>query len=289
MKRLLVIIFTIIGITACTEKMMIEPQEGQQLVGVSGSITDVYMKQEVVLSYTTPFYGTNPEMISDATVYVVDGIDTIWYEESERPGYYYSVNEFAGQVGHNYHLSIDFYDQNGHQHFYSESTMNENVEQVDSIRIKPWVFNDLHDDNFLGVYPYFLTTDNPKTYYMTRVLINGNDVGGDTLTRCMLFETYGYAGIYFNGPFMVMIAGEVPIDGLDQRDSIEVLHRGDTVTMDLWSVPREYAHYISEISASIGTNPMMGTPSNVSTNIKPDGLAVGCFHASSRRRCSVIY
>ena len=246
MKRLLVIIFTIIGITACTEKMMIEPQEGQQLVGVSGSITDVYMKQEVILSYTTPFYGTNPVMISDATVYVVDGLDTIWYEESERPGYYYSVNEFAGQVGHNYHLSIDFYDQNGHQHFYSESTM-------------------------------------------TRVLINGNDVGGDTLTRCMLFETYGYAGIYFNGPFMVMIAGEVPIDGLDQRDSIEVLHRGDTVTMDLWSVPREYAHYISEISASIGTNPMMGTPSNVSTNINPDGLAVGCFHASSRRRCSVIY
>ena len=289
MKKTIIILLTIIGLTACTEKMMIEPQEGKQLVGVSGSVTDEYKKQEVIISRTMPFYGGEPEMISDAIVYVVDNADTIWYEESEQPGYYLSVNEFAGQVNHNYHLSIDFTDESGSHHFYADSKMNENVECIDSIKVKQWVFNDLEIENYLGVYPYFQTTDDPKTYYMARVRINNQDVGGDTLTKCELFETYGYAGIYFNGPYMVMIAGEFPVYGLNQRDSLQVVHTGDTVTMDLWSIPGFYAHYIVDISMSTGTNPMMGTPSNVRTNIYPEGEAVGCFHASSLRQCSVIY
>ena len=289
MQRIIIILFSILVLTACTEPITITPQEGEQLVGVSGSVTDEYEKQEVIVSRTMPFYGGEPEMISDATVYVVDGADTIWYEESETPGYYLSVNEFAGQTGHTYHLSIDFTDQSGSHHFFAESTMNENVECVDSIKVKPWVFNSLEVENYLGVYPYFQTTDDPKTYYMARVKINNQDVGGDTLTRCELFETYGYAGIYFNGPFMVMIAGEFPVAALNQLDSLQVVHHGDTVTMDLWSIPGFYAHYIVDISMSTGTNPMMGTPSNVRTNIYPEGEAVGCFHASSLRQCSVIY
>ncbi|MBQ6082924.1 MAG: DUF4249 family protein [Bacteroidales bacterium] len=289
MKKTLFIIMAFIGLTACTEKMRIGPQDGEQLIGVSASITDEYKKHEVILSRTETFYGGYPEMISNATVYVVDGADTIWYEESENPGYYLSANEFAGQPNNTYHLSIDFSDEKGNHHYFAESTMKDNVECIDSIRVKPWVFNALEVNNYLGVYPYFQTTDDPKTYYMARIRINNELVGGDTLTRCELFETMGYAGIYFNGPLMVMIGGEFPIYGLNQRDSLQVVHKGDTVTLDLWSIPRFYAHYIAEIATSTGTNPMMGTPSNVRTNIYPEGKAVGCFHASSLRQCSVIY
>ena len=289
MKKTLIILLTLFGLTACTESITITPQEGEQLVGVSGSVTDEYKHHEVIVSRTEPFYGGEPEMISDAIVFVVDGTDTLWFEESEKPGYYLSVNEFAGQIGHTYHLSIDFTDDNGEHHFFAESTMNDNVDCVDSIKVKPWIFNSLEVDDYLGVYPYFQTTDDPNTYYMARVRINNNDVGGDTLTKCELFETYGFAGIYFNGPLMVQIAGEFPIYGLDQRDSLQVVHHGDTVTMDLWSIPGFYAHYIADIAMSTGTNPMMGTPSNVRTNIYPEGEAVGCFHASSLRQCSVIY
>ena len=167
--------------------------------------------------------------------------------------------------------------------------MNENVECVDSIKVKPWVYNALEAEDYLGVYPYFQTTHNPNTYYMVRVKINNQDVGGDTLTKCQLFELYGFAGIYFNSDDMIAMVGEFPICHLNQKDSLQVVHTGDTVTMDLWSIPRDYAHYIFDISSSTGTNPLMGTPSNVSTNIYPEGQAVGCFHASSLRQCSVIY
>ena len=289
MKKTLLILLALIELSACTEKMEIDSQEGDRLVGVSASITDEYKKHEVIISYTEPFYGGNPEMISNAIVYVLDGTDTIWFEESEKPGYYLSINEFAGQTDHTYHLSIYFSDENEDQHFYADSKMNENVECIDSIRVKQWTYNALESKHRLGVYPYFQTTSDPKTYYMARVEINGEMVGGDTLTRCELFELYGLAGIYFNSAVMISLVGEFPIYSLNQRDSLEVVHQGDTVTLDLWSIPGDYAHYIFEIASSTGTNPMMGTPSNVRTNIYPEGKAVGCFHASSLRKCSVIY
>ena len=289
MKKALIILLAVIGLVACTEKMKIDAVDGERLVGVSGSITDEYKHQEVILSYTEDFYGGAPEMIPDAIVYVLDGADTVWFEETENPGHYQSVNKFAGQTEHTYHLSIDFTNEDGNHHLFSDSKMNINVDCVDSISVKPYVFNALEVPDYLGVYPYFQTTNDPNTYYMARVRINDKLVGGDTLTRCELFEMYGYAGMYFNGPLMVMIAGEFPIYGMNQRDSLEVVHRGDSVTMDLWSIPRDYAHYIYEIATSTGTNPMMGTPYNVRTNIYPEGKAVGCFHASSLRQCSVIY
>lgn len=289
MKKTLIILSAIIALVSCTEQMNIDTQDGERLVGISASITDEYKKHEVILSYTESFYGGNPEMISNAIVYVIDNADTIWFEESENHGYYLSVNEFAGQTEHTYHLSVTTTDENGDHHFYADSKMNENVECIDSIRVKQWTYNALESKHRLGVYPYFQTTGDPNTYYMARVEINGDIVGGDTLTKCELFEMYGLAGLYFNGAFMVSIVGEFPIYGLDQRDSLQVVHRGDTVTLDLWSIPGDYAHYIFEIASSSGTNPMMGTPSNVHTNIYPEGTAVGCFHASSLRQCSVIY
>lgn len=270
--------------------MTIETAEGTRLIGISGSITNEYKRHEIIISRTEPFYGGTPEMISDATVFVIDDdTDTIWFDESEIHGHYLSRDVFSGEENHTYHLSVYFSDSEGNHHLFAESKMNENVGQIDSIVVKPWKFNALESKHYLGVYPYFLTTDDPKTYYMARVAINSNDIGGDTLTKCELFETMGYAGIYFNGPLMVAIAGEFPIYGLNQRDSSQVVHRNDTVTLSLWSIPRDYAHYIFEIASSTGTNPMMGTPYNVRTNIQPEGEAVGCFHASSLRQCSVIY
>ena len=306
MKRILLIL-SLFCLTACTEKMIIDIQEGNRMIGVSASITDEYKKHEVILSYTESFYGGAPTMISGADVSVLDGIldtifvqqdtilDTIWlntiaFYESDELGHYLSSNEFAGETNHVYRLLIDIQNSGETKHYYSESKMNINVDKIDSIKVKPWVFGDLEMKNYLGVYPYFKTTKDPKTYYMARIRINDNIVGGDTLTKCELFEMYQFAGLYFNDPVVwIPSIGEMPIYGLNQRDSLEVVHHGDTVTLDIWSIPGDYAHYIFEIASSTGTNPMMGTPSNVRTNIYPKGTAVGMFHASSLRQCSVIY
>ena len=51
----------------------------------------------------------------------------------------------------------------------------------------------------------------------------------------------------------------------------------------------EFHKYISDINSNFGSNPMMGMPYNVSTNIYPEGKAVGFFEAYSSVNTSIIY
>ena len=51
----------------------------------------------------------------------------------------------------------------------------------------------------------------------------------------------------------------------------------------------DFSKYISDINSNFGSNPMMGMPFNVSTNIYPEGKAVGFFEATSVITSEVIY
>ena len=59
------------------------------------------------------------------------------------------------------------------------------------------------------------------------------------------------------------------------------LHNGDRIRAELYSVPMDYMYYVYSLSASLGSNPMMGAPTNLITNIQPSGKAVGWFYAAS--------
>ncbi|MGN0032355.1 MAG: DUF4249 family protein [Candidatus Limimorpha sp.] len=275
---------------SCTEKMIIETQEGEQLIGISGSITDEYKYQEIIISRTAEFYSEGePEMVSGAKVLVHDNIDTIWFAESEKRGHYLSTHKVAGKPEHTYNLFVELSDEDGNKKYHAQSTMRRNVDQIDSISIKQYSMGELVFNDFLGIYPFFQTIKDKDVYYMAKIGINDRIVGGDTLTECEIFSMEGMAGIYFNGPFMTMLAGDMAVYALNQNDSLEVIHKGDTVSLYLWVIPTEYAFYISDALSSNGSNPMLGTPSNVPSNIYPTDNSVGFFHASSVRKCSTIY
>ncbi|HJH59761.1 MAG TPA: DUF4249 family protein [Bacteroidetes bacterium] len=276
---------------SCTEPIKIEPQEGPQMVGVFGSITNEYKKHTVELSRTRDFYSTSaPEMISNAEVFVSDGVDTIYYEETENAGIYRTVEDVAGVPGRNYKLMVSFADDNGEHQYYANSVMPQCVEQIDSIAIKDYVFGSLHADDVLGVYPYYQTLPDPNIYYMCHLYINGRLLT-DTLTEAYYYSMMGFSGMYFNGELMTLLAGEFPVYSLDQSrpDSTEYLHDGDEVTLRLYCIPEGFALYISDILSNSGTNPMMGLPYNVTTNIMPENMAVGYFYAASMTEKSVIY
>ena len=71
---------------ACTEDIVIDVEEGDPMVGVEASFTDELKQHEAVLSYTAEFYNQNEiQMLSGATVYVTDGMDTVYYfEDAEQ-------------------------------------------------------------------------------------------------------------------------------------------------------------------------------------------------------------
>ena len=87
----------------------------------------------------------------------------------------------------------------------------------------------------------------------------------------------GYAGFYVNGPEMLEKNMEIPV-GSFAKDKV---YDGDHFKVDFYSIPSDYMVYIYSLMASLGSNPMMGPPSNVITNIQPQGKGVGWFYAAS--------
>lgn len=288
MKRLVKIVFALpfLCCIACTEDIVIDLESGSPMVVVEGSFTDQMKCHEVILSYSADFYNSNAiEMIHGACVCVTDGVDTIrFFEDAENKGHYLS-EMVAGKRNTLYRLMVDVPDEmeeDGFLHLFAESYMQDNVDVFDSVAIKPFNgFNDtipsvVFGDTIEWVYPYFQSLPNPNIVYMPMVWKN-DTLQTDTLTKRMLIPQGGYAGFYVNGPEMLQNNKEIPIH-LFMKSK---LRDGDRIYAELHSIPMDFMYYVYSMSASLGSNPMMGAPTNLITNIQPSGKAVGWFYASS--------
>ena len=136
MKHLheLLVFVAFVGLTACTEDIVIDIEEGEPMVGVEASFTDELKRHEAILSYTAEFYNKDEiRMVTGATVFVTDGVDTIcYYEDTVRLGHYFT-DLIAGRKNTLYRLCIEIPEQDGSiQHLFSESLMPDNVECIDT-------------------------------------------------------------------------------------------------------------------------------------------------------------
>ncbi len=295
--------------TSCVEYFKIDTQNGKHLVGINGYFTNEYKKHQIVISKTTDFYSEeDAEMISGAEVFIHDGVDTIYFEETKRKGYYETIDSVAGIPGRTYYLSVNIIDEDGLHNYYSQSTMKENISQIDSMIVKdvenPFANNFMQNvENFsTNLYPYFQSVDDSETNYLINIIVN-KKVMFDSFLDCNTLSPKHLSGMYFNGPEMVSMIGEQSVHTFKttqiyhENDSIFVYdmysppltQEGDSVTLCIYSVTPEYITYKTDIMSSFGSNPMMGMPYNVATNIYPGGTAVGFFEALSVTKGSFIY
>lgn len=299
MKKIIYIILSLLFIASCTKEIDIEPQEGPQLIGINGYITNEYKKHQIVISRTAEFYSNEEtEMISDADVFVCDGFDTIYFKETENKGHYETVDSVAGVIGRTYYLHVNIVDEDGEHNFYSQSTMRENVEQIDSLKIKDIILGEMNIPGTLGLFPYFQSIADSRTTYLINVAVN-DSLLNQSLIRCQSFFLGGLSGEYLNSPELVSLIGEQAVYYLfgsaeinSETGGIEFkkpLEKGDNITMFMYSITPEFSTYITDINSNFGSNPMMGMPYNVSTNIYPEGKAVGFFEAASVVKSSVVY
>lgn len=288
MKRfhILLVLAGLASLVACTEDIVIDKVDGNPLIGVAASFTDETKRHEAILSYTTDFYSMEgAHMVSGARVYVTDGTDTLFYhEDAEAPGHYLTPLA-AGRKNTLYHLHAevpDAHSEDGVIHIIAESYMNDNVEVVDSLVMKPFNGdNDTVPSVFFGdtiewVYPYFQSLPDPSVVYMPMVFKN-DTLLTDTLSQRMVIPMAGYAGFYVNGPEMQAANKEIPIHYFRKSK----LRRGDLIRVDLYSIPAEYMYFYYSILMSNSNNPMMGAPSNVESNVRPKERAVGWFLTAS--------
>lgn len=290
MKKLLylILLMPLMVLFACREDIVIDLEEGDPLIGVEGSFTDEYKRHEVVLSYTSEFYDADEiKMISGAKVVVTDGVDTIPYlEQPDQPGHYLT-DSVAGHKNTLYKLLVEISDEfEGTRYLYAESYMNDNVETIDSLVLKKaTMFQGLPlMDSLYLLYPYFQSLPDPSIVYMIKVT-QDSIPQNDTLTQITTVPTAGYAGYYVNGPEMLEDNMEIPVCMVFESE----LHDGMVFRLDLYSIPYDYMIYLYDIKMSMGSNPLLGTPTNVPTNIQPQGSAVGWFYAASAVSKELIY
>ena len=308
-KYLTLLIFLSFLMTSCIEDFRIDTEDGKHLVGINGYFTNEYKKHQIVISKTTDFYSEeDAEMISGAEVFIHDDTDTIYFEETERKGYYETIDSVAGVVGKTYYLSVNIVDENGLHNYYSQSTMRENISQIDSMAVKE--IEDTFFSNFMGnakvystnLYPYFPTIDD-QSNYLINITFNDTLALDNSFLRCNTISLNHLSGMYFNGPEMVSMIGEQSVHTFKtsthyiENDSIYIsdmenypfVEAGDKITLYIYSVTPEFITYKNDIMSSFGSNPMMGMPYNVATNIYPGGTAVGFFEALSVTKGSIIY
>ena len=286
MKRLYEILMLIafMVFSSCTEDIVIDVEEGVPMIGVEASFTNELKQHEAILSYTTEFYNQNEiHMVTGATVYVTDGVDTIYYyEDMEQEGHYFT-DSVAGKKNVLYRLCIMIPEADGTtQQVFAESLIPDNVESIDSIAVKH--FNGMNDtvpsvffmDTIEWLYPYFQSLPDPNIIYMPMVSKNDTLIT-DSLRMRMMIAQGGFAGYYVNGPEMLQSNKEIPIAYFRRSQLMD----GDRIHADLYSITPEYYYYYYSILMSTGSNPMMGAPANVSTNIQPEGEGVGWFFTAS--------
>ena len=277
---------------ACTEDIVIDVEEGNHRIGVEASFTNEMKRHETILSYTADFYNQNEiQMVSGATVYVTDGVDTMYYyEDEEQPGHYFT-DSVAGRKNTVYRLCVEAVDQDGEsQSLFAEGLIPDNVESIDSLAIKH--YNGSNDsipsvfliDTVEWVYPYFQSLPDPGIIYMPKVWKNDTLVS-DSLSLTMMIPQGGFAGYYVNGPEMLESNKEIPI-GYFLRSK---LNDGDEIRADLYSITPDYYYYFYSILMSTGSNPMLGAPANVSSNIQPEGEGVGWFFTASVVTGSTVF
>lgn len=283
-KILIVILLSVFA--SCTEDIVIDLEEGEPLLGVEASFTDELKRHEAVLSYSADFYNKDEiRMVSGVTVFVTDGVDTVYYHEDAEQNGHYFTDLVAGRKNTFYTLHIaipDVTESDGFQHYKAESFLPDNIETVDSLVIKPFDMPML--DTMLCLYPYFQSLDDKSVVYMVELFRN-DTLLTDTLSEKLIVPMAGYAGYYVNGPEFLQTNMLIPIAYFRKAEMIA----GDRYRACLLSIGMDYMSYIYAIRFSNGSNPMMGAPSNVPTNIQPEGKAVGWFLTASTVSSEVVY
>lgn len=289
-KNFWILLIMLLGLFSCREDIVVDLEEGDPLIGVEGSFTDEYKRHEVILSYTADFYNADAvNMVTGARVAVTDGVDTIpYWEQADQPGHYLT-DSVAGRRNTMYRLLVDVPDvgePDGFLHLSAESYMNNNIDVIDSLVLKPFnLFPGIPmTDTIYTLYPYFQSLPDPTIVYLVRLLEDGVSQS-DTLTKVLAIPMAGYAGFYVNGPEFLEKNVEI---GVGFARSSE-MHDGEVFHLDLLSIPMDYMTFVYSVNFSMGSNPMMGPPTNVPTNIQPAGVAVGWFYAASVVSVETVY
>lgn len=276
----------------CREDIIIDVEEGNQMIGIYGCITNEFKQHQITISKSGDFYGTGaPAMVSGAEVTVTENDSATYTYKEIEPGIYEMTTPMKGKSGNIYTLHVTTHENGKAEDYYAADTMKAEVESIDSMKVMLYTFNNKKADDYYKVCPYFQTLEGAHTSYMTKVEINGKLIT-DTLNECRTMQLGQLAGIYLNGKeleaFYKGVDFPTGIYYINGEKDDEKIKAGDEITLYLHVISEDYLDYIKDVKSSSGSNPFFGSPANVRSNIKPEKRALGYFFTSAITKGTTI-
>jgi hypothetical protein len=278
------VIFSLLFLYSCKEEFSMSYDSTYTRLIVDGSMTTDTVRHYVRLTRSGDALNQNPAVpITGAVVSISDG-DTsfLLHPVPKMDGLYATDSTVFGIPGKTYTLNISNVDVNNDDvmETYTAKSILKKENSIDTIRIsylssnphmKGWVINMTAKDNGGG-----------RNFYLMKAYKN------DTLLTDSIQE---YMNIADNSGFEGKYYYNFPVYFLSQQKKDEIIHKGDTITLEMDGITEEYYRFILDfIQEYYPKLPIFSGPSaNIATNIEPKEKAMGFFAVYSIQRKTIIY
>jgi len=265
-------LFVMLALASCTEKIDIALDNSYIRLVVEGCVTTDTMRHTVRLTTTSSYYYNQPApVVEHARVLLNDGFGSVEMKETS-PGIYRTDASYFGIPGRTYTLNIELAEDIGGHLEYSATSMLHGAAEMDSIGLL------LHPDwGREGIWEVKCYVLEPPTVDFYRFLIYRNSrMLTDSLPEWFTIDDLLFNGNYTNGATVAY---------LNQDNPGESLVAGDTITLEVNNIGKEYANFILEAQSEVrGSNPLFsGPPANVKGNISNGAVGFFAAYGLSRR------
>ncbi len=260
---------------SCVERINIKLDSGYERLVVDGAVTTDTMAQTVKLSKSTSYYYDQPPPpVTGANVRISDG-DSVYDLTEESPGIYRTGPSVYGIPGKVYTLDITLAASVGGFNDYTATSTLFPVTHLDSIGL---LFHPDWTDAGIWEVKCFAKDPPSKDYYRFMVSKNRKMLT-DTLYEWFVTDDRLFNGNYIYG---------APIGYIQQNKVDEKLKAGDTITVEMNSIGKDYESFILEAQSEVrGSFPLFsGPPANVKGNLSNG--AIGFFAVYSITRASTV-
>jgi len=266
--RLILFVICIAGLVSCEEIIQLDLEATPQKIVIEGLLTNRFRDQYVKITRTSDFYETGAtEMVSNASVSVIDSDGILYRYGQASPGYYLPITIFSGQVGKTYRLSVRI----GDQVYESEEELLR-LAPIDSLGYalteNPSELRE-QKGQLYDLLLYFQEPQDTKDYYLFKFYRN------DTLT-------------YTNANDIYLANDEVFSESIKGFPAPVFYSELDTARMEMFSVSRNGYFFLSDLTnLQFSDGGLFGpVPANPRTNISNGAL--GFFQVSAVRSAEII-
>ncbi|MCL2650586.1 MAG: DUF4249 domain-containing protein [Candidatus Azobacteroides sp.] len=268
---------------SCTEDITIHTDNSKPVVVIYGILTDEFTQKSVKVTWSSPYFDTQPNVgISGATVKVTGSNDKTYefFENDTVPGLYETKTKWAAETGVSYSLKVEI-NSDGDNNIYEASTTIFPSLGLDSIKIVPveMMGHKNYSVNLYGNEP------EGEDFYLCKFSVRDSLISSK-LSKYLILDDVMFDGQYVSGLTLKFFDSidNWATDSEERRKNSVYLASGDKVELQMSKIPKGYFEFITQCQREMeGSNPFFGgPPANITSNISNGGAGYFSGYCISR-------